>query len=527
MEVGERNEQLSRQPNRFAQQLFDGLPARYDLLAELLSFGQNGRWRQAMVDAVAAASPASVLDVATGPAGVALQLARRTGARVTGVDLTEQMLRAGVANVARSAQAGRVDLLLARGEQLPFPDETFDALTFTYLLRYVSSPADTLKELVRVVKPGGLIANLEFHVPTGKLWHPLWLLYTRVGLPAAGFLLGGREWYEVGRFLGPSISEHYRRYPVQWHVRAWEQAGVEAVQVRLMSVGGGLVMWGRKGSSGPAPAPAPAWPASPRKWRPVPEQPGPRRDDGAASASAAARPAWYAASPGRWRDWLTILHPPYTAWHLSYVLIGAALAPAFHLERLIATLIAFGLAVGIGAHGLDELRGRPLHTSISSGALTTVSVASIAGAVVIGALGIAQVGWGLAIFIAVGVVLVVAYNMELWHGRLHNDTTFALAWGSFPLLTAYYAQSSTLRPAAVAGAAFAYGLSRAQRVLSSDARDLRRRTVSVEGDRVDVDGSRRALTRDSLLRPLERSLVALSWSTCLLGVGLVLARTGH
>ena len=250
MEVGERNEQLSRQPNRFAQQLFDGLPARYDLLAELLSFGQNGRWRQAMVDAVAAASPASVLDVATGPAGVALQLARRTGARVTGVDLTEQMLRAGVANVARSAQAGRVDLLLARGEQLPFPDETFDALTFTYLLRYVSSPADTLKELVRVVKPGGLIANLEFHVPTGKLWHPLWLLYTRVGLPAAGFLLGGREWYEVGRFLGPSISEHYRRYPVQWHVRAWEQAGVEAVQVRLMSVGGGLVMWGRKGSSG-------------------------------------------------------------------------------------------------------------------------------------------------------------------------------------------------------------------------------------------------------------------------------------
>jgi demethylmenaquinone methyltransferase / 2-methoxy-6-polyprenyl-1,4-benzoquinol methylase len=250
VEVGERNELLGRQPNRFAQQLFDGLPARYDLLAELLSFGQNGRWRQAMVDAVAAASPASVLDVATGPAGVALQLARRTGARVTGVDLTEQMLRAGVANVARSAQAGRVDLLLARGEQLPFPDETFDALAFTYLLRYVSSPADTLKELVRVVKPGGLIANLEFHVPTGKLWHPLWLLYTRAVLPAAGFLLGGREWYEVGRFLGPSISEHYRRYPVQWHVGAWEQAGVEAVQVRLMSLGGGLVMWGRKGSSG-------------------------------------------------------------------------------------------------------------------------------------------------------------------------------------------------------------------------------------------------------------------------------------
>jgi len=250
VEAGDRNELLNRQPNRFAQQLFDGLPARYDLLAELLSFGQNGRWRQAMVSAVAATSPTSVLDVATGPAGVALQLAKRTGARVTGVDLTVQMLRLGVTNIARSGQAGRVDLLLARAEQLPFPDETFDALTFTYLLRYVSSPADTLKELVRVVKPGGRIANLEFHVPAGRLWHPLWWLYTRAGLPVAGFLLGGREWYEVGRFLGPSISEHYRRYPVAWHVRAWEQAGIEDVQVRLMSVGGGLVMWGRKGASG-------------------------------------------------------------------------------------------------------------------------------------------------------------------------------------------------------------------------------------------------------------------------------------
>jgi demethylmenaquinone methyltransferase / 2-methoxy-6-polyprenyl-1,4-benzoquinol methylase len=254
VEAGEPNELLIRQPNHLAQQLFDGLPARYDRLAEVLSFGQNGRWRQAMVSAVAAASPSSVLDVATGPAGVALQLAARTGARVTGVDITAEMLRAGVANVARSPQAGRVNLLLAGAEHLPFPDDTFDALTFTYLLRYVSSPADTLKELVRVLRPGGVMANLEFHVPTGKLWHPLWLLYTRVGLPAAGFLVGGREWFEVGRFLGPSISAHYRRYPVRWHVGAWEQAGVEDVQVRIMSVGGGLVMWGRKSpfAAGPA-----------------------------------------------------------------------------------------------------------------------------------------------------------------------------------------------------------------------------------------------------------------------------------
>jgi demethylmenaquinone methyltransferase / 2-methoxy-6-polyprenyl-1,4-benzoquinol methylase len=246
MQAGEANQRLSRQRNRSAQQLFDGLPARYDRLADLLSLGQDRRWRQAMVDAVVAAAPRSALDVATGPAGVALQLAARTSARVTGVDLTAEMLRAGAVNVAHSPHAGRVDLLLARAEQLPFPDATFDALTFTYLLRYVASPAATLKELVRVVKPGGVIASLEFHVPAGQVFYPLWWLYTRFVLPAAGFALGGREWFEVGRFLGPSISAHYQRYPLGWHVDAWRQSGLEDVHTRLMSVGGGLVMWGRK-----------------------------------------------------------------------------------------------------------------------------------------------------------------------------------------------------------------------------------------------------------------------------------------
>jgi demethylmenaquinone methyltransferase/2-methoxy-6-polyprenyl-1,4-benzoquinol methylase len=238
--------------NRFARQLFDGLPARYDRLAEVLSFGQNRRWRKAMVDAVVNCSPASVLDVATGPAGVALEIAARTSAQVTGVDLTPQMLEAGAANVARSPQAGRVHLALGRGEDLPFADATFDALTFTYLLRYVADPAATVKELVRVVKPGGVIANLEFHAPTGLAWRPLWVLYTRVGLPAAGFVLGGREWWRVGKFLGPSISRHYRRYPLSWHVDAWAGAGIDDVQVSIMSLGGGLVMWGRKAQGSPA-----------------------------------------------------------------------------------------------------------------------------------------------------------------------------------------------------------------------------------------------------------------------------------
>jgi hypothetical protein len=207
------------------------------------------------------------------------------------------------------------------------------------------------------------------------------------------------------------------------------------------------------------------------------------------------------------------------------VLIGAGLAPRLSVGRLVATLLAFGLAVGLGAHALDELRGRPLGTSIPAHLLVTVSAAAIAGAVVLGGFGIARVGWGLAIFIALGVVLVVGYNLELW--RLHNDIWFAIAWGSFPLLTAYYAQAGTVRPAAVAGALFAFGLSKAQRTLSTEARDLRRRAVQVSGEKSYTDGSRRALSRESLLRPVEASLMALSGSTCALGVGLVLARVGH
>lgn len=228
--------------NQFARNLFDGLPPRYDRLAEVLSMGQNGRWRRAMVDALVGSSPASILDVATGPGGVARQLAERTGAKVTGVDLTPEMLKQASANTA----GHDICLVVGRGEQLPFGDGTFDGLTFTYLLRYVVDPAETLAELARVVKPGGVIANLEFHVPPSRLWRAMWHLYTRLLLPAGGWVTGGQEWYEVGRFLGPSITQHYRRYPLAWHVHAWEDAGISDVHVRLMSLGGGLVMWGRR-----------------------------------------------------------------------------------------------------------------------------------------------------------------------------------------------------------------------------------------------------------------------------------------
>ncbi|HWC39063.1 MAG TPA: class I SAM-dependent methyltransferase [Acidimicrobiales bacterium] len=242
------------EPNRFARELFDGLPTRYDALAELLSFGQNGRWRAAMVDRIAdgsgemgaVGSDDTVLDVATGTAGVALMLEERTGARVVGLDLTEAMLRQGRQNVARRGRAERIALLLGQGERLPFPDASFAGLTFTYLLRYVADPAAALAELARVVRPGGVVASLEFHVPPPPLWRPLWWLYTRVVLPLGGAALGGREWFEVGRFLGPSISQHYGRYSDDWTADAWRRAGLVDVGLRTMSLGGGVVMWGRK-----------------------------------------------------------------------------------------------------------------------------------------------------------------------------------------------------------------------------------------------------------------------------------------
>jgi demethylmenaquinone methyltransferase / 2-methoxy-6-polyprenyl-1,4-benzoquinol methylase len=231
--------------NSFARQLFAPLPARYDRLAEILSFGQNGRWRRAMVGRLAG-RPQVVLDVAAGTAGVSLQIANRTGARVIGLDLTEQMLRQGARNVAAAGADGQIALVNGRAELLPLGDASVDALTFTYLLRYVSDPQATLTELARVVRPGGIIASLEFAVPPAGFWRFWWRAYTWLVLPLGGLVTGGREWYEVGRFLGPSIAGHYRKYPIAWTVEAWRQAGIEDVGYALMSLGGGLVMWGTR-----------------------------------------------------------------------------------------------------------------------------------------------------------------------------------------------------------------------------------------------------------------------------------------
>lgn len=228
--------------NEFAQDLFAGLPSRYELLAEVLSLGQNGRWRRAMVDRAVAGSPGLVCDVATGTARVARELRERGAGRVVGVDLSLPMLSRGRDEVSRDED---VALVAGRAEQLPFPDATFDALTFTYLLRYVADPAATISELARVVRPGGILASLEFHVPQRPVWTWAWRAYTRAVLPVAGALLGGAPWARVGRFLGPNIEAHYAAHPVERTVAAWRAAGLVDVGVRTMSLGGGIVMWGR------------------------------------------------------------------------------------------------------------------------------------------------------------------------------------------------------------------------------------------------------------------------------------------
>jgi demethylmenaquinone methyltransferase/2-methoxy-6-polyprenyl-1,4-benzoquinol methylase len=236
-------------PNRQATELFDGLPSRYDALGYLLSFGQDRRWRRAAVSHVRATPGGRVLDVATGPGGIAFAIRASTGADVVGVDLTAAMLARAKRNVARRGDR-HVQLVQARGEELPFRDGAFDAVNFSYLLRYVADPAGTIAELARVLRPGGSLSSLEFHVPPSPLWRLSWWCYTRAVLPVLGFIFGGREWFEVGRFLGPSISGHYRRHPVEELEAAWRHAGLDDVCSRLYSLGGGLVMWGTKSRGG-------------------------------------------------------------------------------------------------------------------------------------------------------------------------------------------------------------------------------------------------------------------------------------
>jgi hypothetical protein len=236
------------------------------------------------------------------------------------------------------------------------------------------------------------------------------------------------------------------------------------------------------------------------------------------------RPSFYALAPGGWRDYVTLLHPPYTAWHLSFVVIGAALAPELEPSRLLPTLASFFLALGIGAHALDELNGRPLRTQIPDAVLVALAVASIVGAVAVGIAGAVLVDPWIGAFVAAGAFIVVAYNLELAGGRFHGDVWFALAWGAFPLATGYFAATGRLDAVALAGALFAFGLSRAQRLLSTPVRDVRRRVTRVEGSLERQDGSSEPVTPELLLRGKEAALQTLALSTMVLAIALVIMR---
>lgn len=237
-----------------------------------------------------------------------------------------------------------------------------------------------------------------------------------------------------------------------------------------------------------------------------------------------ARPAFYAARPGGWRDWWTMLHPPYTAWHLSYVVIGATLAPRTDGGRLVATLLAFFFAVGIAAHALDELHGRPLHTTIPSAWLAGLGAGGLVVACTFGFVGVAVVGPGLLVFIAIGPLLVSAYNLELFGGWIHTDLGFAAAWGAFPVLVGYFVQADRIDVTATLAAVGAFGISLAQRSLSTPARSLRRRAARIDGTITMHDGSVHELNAPLLLVPLERALSSLSWAMVALALALVAAR---
>ena len=426
-----------------------------------------------------------MLDVATGTGLVARELRERYACRVVGLDQSADMLVR-----ARDRNGLFVGLVRAEAERLPFPDASFDHVTFTYLLRYVDDPAATLRELARVLRLGGHLATLEFGVPRG-LAYPLWWLYTRVGLPLAGWVVSAR-WRTVGAFLGPSIEAFYRRHPQERIDQYWRDAGLTDLRVRRMSLGGGTVMSATRTALGPS-----SIEASPL---------------GA---------AFYALRPGGWRDYWTLLHPPYTLWLLSNALLGAAVAPAPDPRIVAGGLLAFGLAVGIAAHSFDELQGRPLSTRIPSRVLAALGTIALAGAIALGIAALPLVGAGLLAFVVVGGVLVVGYAFEA--PLIHSDLGFALAWGAFPALTLAFATGAGAVPAVAvaAGAAF---LSLAQRRLSTRVRGIRRKATSVTGEIRYRDGSREPIDARSLIAAPEAGLRLLWPAIALLALGVLLAR---
>src|SRR6266550_4036491 len=493
-----------------ARRIFDGIGATYEKAGALLSFGQDARWRARLVQSVQAEPDDRVLDVATGTGLVARALRERYGCEVVGLDRSADMLSRA------AARDGHIPLVRARAESLPFADESFDHVTFTYLMRYVDDPAATMRELARVVRPGGRIVALDFGVPPNPILRMLWRVYTSIGLPLVGRVISER-WSSVAAFLRGSIERFDREHGADVE-RDWTDAGLREIRVERMSFGAGVVMSAVKagateGPQGQGPLGAER-PTGSRLRRPEPG--GPRREQRVSVASA-----FYALEAGGWRDYWTLLHPPYTLWHLSYVLLGAALAPMPDPRIVAGALIAFFLAVGVASHTFDELQGRPLGTRIPSSVLLALGSLALIGAVALGIAAAAMLGpWFLAI-VVIGTLLVISYGREI--PIVHSDVGFALAWGGFPVVASAAANGAAPLPTIVV-AVGATLLSLAQRRLSTPVRRIRRKALEVSGTVRFRDGATESLDRGALIAGPEAGLRLLWLAMVALSIGALAAR---
>ena len=485
-----------------ARRIFDGIGATYEKAGALLSFGQDARWRARLVQSVQAEPDDRVLDVATGTGLVARALRERYGCEVVGLDRSADMLSRA------AARDGHIPLVRARAESLPFADESFDHVTFTYLMRYVDDPAATMRELARVVRPGGRIVALDFGVPPSPILRAIWRTYTSLGLPLIGRAIS-TQWASVGAFLRGSIERFDREHPASEIERDWSGAGLKDIRVDRMSFGAGLVTSAVKAGATEGPRAM-----GRRPWEPGPG--GPRREQRVSVA-----PAFYALEAGGWRDYWTLLHPPYTLWHLSYVLLGAALAPMPDPRMVAGALVAFFLAVGVASHAFDELQGRPLGTRIPSSVLLALGSFALIGAVALGVIAAAMLGPWFLLLVAVGAALVVSYGLET--PIVHSDIGFAVAWGGFPVVASALANGAPLL-ATAAAAIGASLLSLAQRRLSTPVRRIRRKALEVNGSVRYRDGTTERLDRAALIAAPEAGLRLLWLAMFALSIGALVAR---
>ena len=479
-----------------ARRIFSGIGATYEKAGALLSFGQDARWRARLVESVQAAADDVVLDVATGTGLVARALSVRYRCDVVGLDRSADMLGAA------SARDGHIPLVRARAESLPFPDESFDHVTFTYLLRYVDDPAAVMRELARVVRPGGRIVALDFGVPRNPLLRAMWRGYTTVGLPLIGRAIS-QQWASVGAFLRGSIERFNAAHSQHALERYWREAGLINVHFTRMSFGAGVVMTGVKDGA---------------TEQRVSVAPSGKRPSVAPVPRGA---AFYALRPGGIRDYWTLLHPPYTLWHLSYVLLGAALAPMPDPRVVAGALLAFFLAVGVASHSFDELQGRPLGTQIPSGVLVALGTLALGGAVALGAVAAAQIGLWFLVLVALGAALVISYGLEI--PIVHSDVGFALAWGGFPVVASAAANGAPL-VATIAAAVGASLVSLAQRRLSTPVRRIRRKAADVRGSVRYRDGTVEPIDAARLISAPESALRLLWLALAAISIGTLLAR---